>query len=129
MGALAVRHDPASAAVVRSAIAADLENRAIARAAVDDVILVASELVTNALVHAAVSFDDDLDVAWEVRPDAVTVEVHDGSPELPCPRTTTQTETSGRGLAIVAALADSWGVRSTDHGKQVWARVPVSHFP
>ncbi len=125
VGALAVRHEAASAALVRSAIAADLGRQAVTSRAVEDVILVASELVGNAVVHAQASFDDDLDVSWELDGDAVVVRVRDGSQEPPRRRTTSESETGGRGLAIVAALAADWGVRRTPQGKQVWARVPV----
>jgi anti-sigma regulatory factor (Ser/Thr protein kinase) len=123
---VAVRHEPASAAVVRQAIAADLTAQAIGRDSVADVVLVASELVGNAVLHASAAFDHELDVDWEVEPDAVLVRVRDGSDSLPRQRSTNETETGGRGLSIVAALADDWGVRRTDAGKEVWARVLVS---
>ena len=93
---------------------------------VEDVILVASELVGNAVVHAAACFDDDLDVSWDVEADAVMVRVRDGSRDVPRPRSTTDNETGGRGLAIVAAIAADWGVHETRAGKQVWARIPVT---
>ena len=126
VGVLAVRHEPASAALVRQAIAADLMGQCVTRAAVDDVILVASELVGNAVVHAASSAEDPLDVLWDLEDGTVLVQVADASSAAPAPRALTTTETSGRGLAIVAALADDWGVRPTPTGKQVWARIPVS---
>lgn len=126
VGALAVRHEAASAALVRSAIAADLHEHCIAPRTVDDVVLVASELVGNAVVHTDARFDADLDVSWDVLEDAVVVQVRDGSAEVPRRRTTSESETGGRGLAIVAALAADWGVRHTPEGKQVWARVPVT---
>lgn len=125
VGVLAVNHDPANAAVVRHSIAADLTSQAVAPDRIDDVLLVASELVTNAVVHAAGRTEQDLDVAWEVQPDCVLIRVMDASPDLPRRRSTNDTDTRGRGLAIVAALAIDWGVRRTAGGKQVWARVPI----
>jgi anti-sigma regulatory factor (Ser/Thr protein kinase) len=125
VGVLAIAPEPASAALVRRSIAADLHVRHVAQERIDDVILVASELVSNAVIHARPPPDAELDVAWEVEPDAVVVRVLDGSPELPRGRTTNETDTRGRGLFIVAMLARDWGVRRTDHGKQVWARVPL----
>jgi anti-sigma regulatory factor (Ser/Thr protein kinase) len=126
VGLLAVAPNPASAALVRHSIAADLLSRHIDHQRVDDVILVASELVTNAVLHAPTRDHDELDVTWEVGCDSVVVGVLDNNPDLPRGRTTTsESDTRGRGLYIVAALALDWGVRRTDHGKQVWARLPL----
>jgi anti-sigma regulatory factor (Ser/Thr protein kinase) len=124
VGLLAVNHDPANAAIVRHSIAADLSNRDVAPAAIQDVVLVASELVSNAVVHTT-GDEVQLDVTWEVEPDAVLIRVVDPSPDLPRARSTRSTDTRGRGLSIVAALALDWGVRRTERGKQVWARVPI----
>lgn len=124
---MAVRHDPASAAVVRHSIAADLATRGVADADMADVVLVASELVGNAVLHAVAGAHGDLDVTWEVEPDAVVVRVHDGSDELPQLQRPHIGQANGRGLTIVAALARDWGVRRDARGKQVWARIPV-HF-
>ena len=127
MGVLAVNHDPAVAAFVRRSIAADLMNRAVSQDRIDDVVLVASELVSNAMVHADTRTDEELDVTWDVQPDYVLVKVVDASPDLPMRRSTNDTDTRGRGLSIVAALALDWGVRRTTSGKQVWARVPTGN--
>lgn len=127
MGLLAVNHDPANAAFVRQSIAADLISRSIAPDRIDDVVLVASELVSNAVMHTETHrVDDELDVRWDVQPDYVVVRVMDTSPDLPRPRPASPFDTRGRGLAIVAALALDWGVRRTGRGKQVWARVPIA---
>jgi anti-sigma regulatory factor (Ser/Thr protein kinase) len=126
VGSLAVRHDRTSAALVRHSIADDLAEIGIESDSIDDVVLVASELVGNAVTHAAASFDSSLDVSWDVEPGAVVVRVLDGSPELPHQRSTTENESGGRGLAIVAAVSADWGVRRNERGKQVWARVPIT---
>jgi anti-sigma regulatory factor (Ser/Thr protein kinase) len=126
VGLLAVNHDPINAAVVRHSIAADLSARSVAPERIDDVVLVASELVSNAVVHATNRAEENLDVAWEVQPDCVLIRVLDASPDLPRRRSTNDTDTRGRGLSIVAALALDWGVRRTASGKQVWARVPIA---
>jgi serine/threonine-protein kinase RsbW len=126
LGALAVRHDATSAALVRHSIADDLADHAITEDSIADVILVASELVGNAVLHTPTGARDDLDIRWDVQPDCVVVQVADPSDRLPEPRTTDERQTSGRGLAIVAAIAADWGVTRSAAGKQVWARVPVT---
>lgn len=126
MGMLAVRHDLASAGAVRAELAADLTAQGIPESACDDAVLVASELVGNAVVHCA-SGDRDLQVSWEVGDADITVRVSDPSKVLPAARHAELTATSGRGLAIVEALSAEWGVDVDPDGagKQVWARVPV----
>ena len=131
VGALAVRHHVTSAAVVRHHIADDLAGNAVARDSIDDVVLVASELVGNAVVHTGpdtaedLHAAEDLDVRWEIEPGAVVVRVTDPSGQLPEPRAAEAGRTGGRGLAIVAAIATDWGVQRWRRGKEVWARVPI----
>ncbi|MGI8677975.1 MAG: ATP-binding protein [Jatrophihabitans sp.] len=124
---LLVRHDPSSAAQVRREIAADLTAHAITRDSVDDVVLVASELVGNAVVHAQADAQGNLDVAWQLEDGTVIVRVNDCGAGLPRRKQVGDDATSGRGLAIVAAIAADWGVQRAGCGKQVWARVPVDH--
>ena len=126
MGALAVRHEAASAALVRHSIADDLVGRAVHRESIDDVVLVASELVGNAVVHTAAQSVDDLTISWEIGPEAVVVRVADASDTVPRVRSSDENHTGGRGLAIVAAIASDWGVLRSPAGKQVWARVPIT---
>ena len=122
-----MNHDPANAAIVRRSIAADLASHSIAADRIDDVVLVASELVSNAVMHTATDrVDEALDVLWDIQPDCVFVRVMDASPDLPRPRPASPYDARGRGLSIVAALALDWGVRRTSSGKQVWARVPIA---
>ncbi|MFE3093934.1 ATP-binding protein [Streptomyces sp. NPDC059248] len=92
--------------------------------------LLASELVTNALIHT----DHGAVVTATVGPETVgtstlRVEVRDfveGFPEPPSARSVPRHEqpdlldTHGRGLALVQSLADSWGVRTQHAGKVVW---------
>jgi anti-sigma regulatory factor (Ser/Thr protein kinase) len=119
-----VRHDAASAAVVRHSIADDLAGNGVRRDSIDDVVLVASELVGNAVVHTGAR-EDELSVSWEIDPATVVVRVTDSSPTVPQPRTSDPNRPGGRGLAIVAAIATDWGVQCSRQGKQVWARVTV----
>jgi len=79
----------------------------------DDVLLVASELVTNVVLHT----DDGGRVrAWNSDP--VRLEVHDTSPRPPL---FTDAQPGGRGLRIIDAICSSWGTTIVPTGKVVWA--------
>jgi anti-sigma regulatory factor (Ser/Thr protein kinase) len=82
----------------------------------DDVLLAASELVSNAVEHAGGA--TSLRVVGMAG--TVTVEVEDAMPSM-VSRTEPRPE-RGRGLVITAAVADSWGFHPTSSGKLVWAR-------
>lgn len=122
---LPVRHDPASAAVVRHELAADLRRLSIDPACIEDVILVASELVSNAVRHGTPVAARKIDVTWDFEPGGIVIRVEDGSAHQPAVRRTTPQQADGRGLAIVDAIAADWGVERTKRGKRVWARVIV----
>lgn len=121
---LAVRHEPTSAALVRHEIAADLARCAIGQTSIDEVVLVASELVGNAIRHTDAS-QAPLQISWDVDGDGVMVRVADPSDTLPTPLRAGPRACSGRGLAIVEAMSDRWGVDPAAGGKRVWAHVPV----
>ncbi|MDQ0990858.1 SpoIIE family protein phosphatase [Streptomyces sp. V3I7] len=92
----------------------------------DDVTIVVSELVTNAVVHAGT--DLELVCALE-QSGAAVVEVTDHHPSR-APRdgggeTAYDTPEYGRGLRLVATLAESWGVTYRTGAKTVWARLPL----
>ncbi len=80
-------------------------------------VLVTSELVTNVILHTPNGGQLELVVA----PEDVRVQVsdfsHDQLTELPHG----QFSLHGRGLPIVASLANSWGVQENSSGKTVWA--------
>src|SRR4051812_507924 len=71
----------------------------------DDVVVVVSEMVTNALTHG----DGPVEVAIERRDGSVRFEVSDGSSVMPMVRQVTADAPSGRGMRIVELLADRWG--------------------
>ena len=86
---------------------------------VDDVRLVVSELVTNALVHAHTHITVTLE---ERRAAGVKLTVHDDSSATPVARIAAVTDTGGRGLAIVEHYCSEWGFEvHPGHGKSVWA--------
>jgi anti-sigma regulatory factor (Ser/Thr protein kinase) len=84
--------------------------------------LLASELVTNALVHGAVNPPAPTTVRIAVGRDGqfMTVDVYDSCITVPEMRRTESMETSGRGLAIVETLSHKWGWNLHRHGKSVW---------
>jgi hypothetical protein len=87
---------------------------------VDEVRLVASELATNAVVHAQTDFT----VRLAGHPDSVLLTVREGSLTAPAPGRARPSELaiSGRGLLIVNLVSRAWGVDGEyGDGKSVWA--------
>jgi anti-sigma regulatory factor (Ser/Thr protein kinase) len=87
---------------------------------VDDIRLCVSELATNALVHGTPKATGFL-VQLSKDGQLVRVEVHDTSSALPAPQAPDVDSDSGRGLLLVAACADGWGVEPYADHKVVWA--------
>jgi anti-sigma regulatory factor (Ser/Thr protein kinase) len=115
---------PSSAALVRHHIAADLALSAVAPAIIEDVALVATELVTNAIRHADPLPGGQVIVAWQLGQRAVTVRVSDGgATSAPRIRHPSPKDTSGRGLALVEAIATRWGIEDGAGSTTVWAEL------
>ncbi|MEW2242216.1 SpoIIE family protein phosphatase [Streptomyces sp. NPDC026666] len=93
----------------------------------DNLELLATEIVTNALIHA----HSDVDLRLRGYPDRIRVEVRDGDPYPPVPTTPLDDATenqeaeSGRGLLIVDALASAWGSSPAGRGKTTWFELRV----
>lgn len=89
--------------------------------ALDDVLLLSTELVTNAVRYAG----GILTIAVECEARQAAVAVADSNPEPPVIRPAERDNTTGRGLQLVDHLASSWGTRPTQDGKGkvVWFRV------
>lgn len=86
----------------------------------DVALLLTSEIVTNAILYAG----SEIELVVEVSGGVVRVEVVDANEDAPRVRRVDITATSGRGLALVDALASSWGVeRIPSDGKRVWFEV------
>jgi anti-sigma regulatory factor (Ser/Thr protein kinase) len=77
--------------------------------------LMTSELVTNCVRHARTDFELSVRPGEEVR-----VEVRDSGDGRPVPRSPGARDASGRGLRIVEAMSDEWGVIDGASGKTVW---------
>ena|SRR5487761_1459030 len=81
------------------------------------VALLTSELVTNAVRHEAIG-TITLDIQCSAG--QLRVDVHDTSRAMPAPGAPPADAETGRGLIIVAALADEWGFYATPAGKAVY---------
>jgi GAF domain-containing protein/anti-sigma regulatory factor (Ser/Thr protein kinase) len=90
----------------------------------DDAAAIATELVTNAILHAG----PPILLRVQQTEERVRLEVEDSSHETPIRALESSEAMTGRGLALVGALADAWGVdgTSTRAGKVVWAEILVS---
>jgi anti-sigma regulatory factor (Ser/Thr protein kinase) len=93
----------------------------------DDLELLASEVVTNALIHA----HSEVDVRLREYCDRIRVEVRDSDPHPPVPTAvlamdeTNQESESGRGLLIVEAVASRWGSSPAGRGKTTWFEIDM----
>ncbi|WP_329155194.1 SpoIIE family protein phosphatase [Streptomyces anulatus] len=112
----------------------------------DDAVTVTNELVTNAVVHAGTTVDLVLRLEEEGGDEpsaALVLEVTDHHPARPVsgdepgadpgparahPGELPDPAEYGRGLQVVATLADSWGITYRTGLKTVWARLPVDDW-
>ncbi|MER5370290.1 ATP-binding protein [Streptomyces sp. ADI95-17] len=91
---------------------------------IDQAALGVTELLTN--VHRHAQPDKSCTVEIELLLERLTVSVHDHDPRLPTVREPSASSTSGRGLALIAAVSESWGVRPAGGaGKVVWFTLPA----
>ena len=129
---LEIRPDPAEVGRARRWVRSRIAGSAIRvdEPLAETLILLVSELVTNAVVHTGrpavlrLSLPDTVG-AGGVEEAAVTVrlEVADTSARPPNPRCADGDETNGRGLALVDGLADRWGWSAEGAGKRIWCEV------
>jgi anti-sigma regulatory factor (Ser/Thr protein kinase) len=92
-----------------------------------DAVVVASELVTNAVQHAGTACR----LTLRYRAGGLTITVYDQNPDLTLPLRSVSARAGGRGLGgrglfAVAALSSDWGVSRNGAEKCVWAFLPVS---
>lgn len=89
------------------------------------VVLLLSEVVTNAVVHVRATDEGEIRVELQATDGRVRVEVHDHDHRVPELRTAGPGQESGRGLSLVNGLASAWGVRPEPAGKAIWFEVRV----
>ncbi|QGV79694.1 ATP-binding protein [Streptomyces ficellus] len=133
---MAVPHGPAGVGEARRRMREQLRRGGVAESVVDDAVLVLSELLSNSCRHGrplgrgVEVGDGDVRAAWRVdERGALTVEVTDGGgPTRPVPSTPSVTARGGRGLNIISALAQDWGVRDSACGEvTVWVVLTGGH--
>jgi serine phosphatase RsbU (regulator of sigma subunit)/anti-sigma regulatory factor (Ser/Thr protein kinase) len=127
----AYQPEPSAAAAARRFVRQTLQSWDIATRTwdpdrlVDDAVLLTSELVTNAVVHAGTP----LDVTCRLTSGELEVAVRDRHPArtLPdIPQTAGTSAERGRGLLLPSALASSWGVTYARIAKAVWFRMSLA---
>ncbi len=95
---------------------------------VDDVLLAASELITNAVTYTEGGCE--VTARWSTEQPWVRIEVADFDhtiPDLPAPPTASSI--GGHGLLIVTSLAKRWGIQHTETGKNIWFEMGHLAFP
>lgn len=127
---LEIRPDPAEVGRARRWTRSRLAGSGVAadEPLVETLVLLVSELVTNAVVHTgcAAVLRLSLPGAVVVGEGIVRLEVTDRSPSAPVPRCMDGGATGGRGLALVDGLADRWGWSTDGAGKRVWCELDHS---
>jgi anti-sigma regulatory factor (Ser/Thr protein kinase) len=113
--------DPTSSRACRRFLLSTLEDWKADQFA-DDAVLLLSELVTNAVLHAGT----EIEIQVQLDGDVLRAEVRDGDPRLPAVRHYSLLSGTGRGLALVAETARSWDVEALPNGKRVWFELEAS---
>lgn len=117
---------PSSSGKARRFVAGVLRSWRMPEIADGAIELLTSELTTNAVRHARSAFT----VVVRYDGERVRIEVDDSSSKAPRPRTPSDQDTGGRGLILVEAMAEAWGMTPTPDGKQVWFELlvpPLAH--
>jgi anti-sigma regulatory factor (Ser/Thr protein kinase) len=96
----------------------------LCEAQLDDVLLAASELVTNAFEHGERAERVEL----EYRGGRLTLRVYDVSRKLPELRAPLPAKARSRGLVLIETLSEAWGFERHDRGKYVWAVFRIPEF-
>jgi anti-sigma regulatory factor (Ser/Thr protein kinase) len=111
---------PEAASLARAEVRSRLRTWNLEEETVFTTELIASELVGNAVRYGAPPLELRL-----IRDQVLTCEVTDGATSAPHIRHARTVDETGRGLFIIASLADHWGTRYQASGKTVWAQQPA----
>jgi anti-sigma regulatory factor (Ser/Thr protein kinase) len=116
--------DPHAGAIRRArAFAVEAASGDGATSFAEKVALITSELASNAVLHARTEFTVRVDSTDRT----VRIAVFDHGAEMPVDRGFDESAVTGRGLSIVGALAERWGVEPVvdGAGKWVWAELQL----
>ncbi|MEO8476899.1 MAG: ATP-binding protein [Actinomycetota bacterium] len=124
---------------IRRSLASDTEAARRARAALSeldgrlplsvrqDLELLVSEVVTNAVRHARVPVDDPIDMTVLVEDDRIRAEIADPGPGFePTAAAPTIFQAHGWGLFLVGQLSSRWGVDRASRGTTVWFEIDLA---
>ncbi|MET9351952.1 SpoIIE family protein phosphatase [Streptomyces sp. NPDC006617] len=114
-----IPNDPAAVAEVRSQVTRRLDEWGL------DELAFTTELILSELVTNAIRYGGETVHVRVVRDRSLICEVFDSSSTSPHLRYAAMTDEGGRGLFLVAQLAERWGTRYTPAGKVIWAEQPV----
>jgi anti-sigma regulatory factor (Ser/Thr protein kinase) len=123
-------YTPSSVAAARRRLTSELAAAGIHEQTVADAALVISELLSNAIRHAAPLTGAQVRVSWTLDHDELRIAVSDAG-DGPPPHVTEPAPGApgGRGLGIVESLSDRWGVLREDGMTTVWAQLTAPHQP
>jgi anti-sigma regulatory factor (Ser/Thr protein kinase) len=119
--------DPGAARLARNVVRSGAGS-ALPPAVLDDLLLLVTEVVTNAVLHGSPPITMQVEVIPE--PTTVKVAVSDGHAGSPLVRASDRAAITGRGMAVVDALASRWGVEwLAEGGKTIWFEVLAGTRP
>ena len=115
---------PHASREARNAARVVLQDWSVPTSLLEDALLVISELVTNAVRHAGTA--STLELQLGQTGELLRISLTDESDAEPQVRRLHPHSEDGRGMAILAALSDRWGVEPEGHGKRVWWEVDLT---
>ena len=125
-----VPHEGSGVSQARHAFADEMATAKVSDEVRQDAMLVISELVSNAVKHAAPLQGGNVRVSCSIDDKCLRVEITDGGAVTrPNPAVATVFALGGRGLDIVRTICREWGVVQEDHSVTVWADVPRVRRP
>lgn len=125
LGCLAMDYEPKAVRVARQFVTQMLGARGY-ESVTDELELIVSELVTNAVQHVVRPTTGPLKIRLLVTSSTLRLEVYDSDRRLPLSRRQGTDDETGRGLHIVASLSTNTGAYRTSIGKCVWCEVEIS---